>query len=227
METFRKISVGEKLPADNVQVQVEYNGDYYRAYHNVSTWYNCNEGHMGQPIYPQYWFEEIKIELESEVILPTGDRIQKLYSNASTYITCVDEWEDKYGNFEHAIYLIDKYHKALEAAEYKNLELLEELNQEKEIGDMLDENLTACRKNAHEIKSEEYQRGFMDCYQQQSANSLEMMREVFSAGRKINIDLYKDHIKEDILDITDLESDTTLKYDTFEDYLKSRENGKS
>ena len=61
--------------------------------------------------------------LKSKEILPTKDRIKELYSNDDTDIDCLHAWENKYGQFEDAVYLIDKYHKALEAVEQELLEL--------------------------------------------------------------------------------------------------------
>lgn len=58
-----------------------------------------------------------------------------------------------------------------------------------------------------DLKVEEYQRGFMDCYEQSNTVGLEVQKRAFEAGRKR---------------IT--HPDWDYVYETFEDYLKHLEN---
>lgn len=60
--------------------------------------------------------------LESEKIFPKKDRIKETYQDSEN-LECLDDWEDKYGDFENAVNMIDKYHVALIVAEGEILTL--------------------------------------------------------------------------------------------------------
>jgi len=119
MEILRKVKCSDRLPDEGVRVftkrktQPYQTGIYYR---NKQTWIREIDNRVQLDEEMEYWYEPIEVELDSEKILPKEERLDNARFN---------ELNEVYSNpIKSESYLLLQYHKALEVAELKNMQLI-------------------------------------------------------------------------------------------------------
>jgi len=134
MKILKQINCIDRLPTKDawyfVHMQspaptIQGSGKYLRWNSETKQWFGVSITEQFDTFDVEYWYDPTVTKLTSEEILPIDNRIKELYSDDNSDIMCLEDWDNKYGNWEEAVYLIDKYHMALEATEtelvkYKN-----------------------------------------------------------------------------------------------------------
>ena len=121
MEILRKVKVGERLPEDNSYVYCDCIEDEDKKLtFTDGKWRDLSGNHYTV----EYWYEPVEVELKSTNILPLEDRtILKFQVYKSTQ--------------ENLFELLNKYHKALEAAELELISVKDKISKLEAATDLL------------------------------------------------------------------------------------------
>ncbi len=134
MELLRKVLCKDRLPESGT-TQYTNLGEREFTYKGWELLWNDKE--CGDKV--EYWYEPITVELESEKILPIEERFLGELTNVTDDEIC--NW-------------LDKYHKALEAAELGNVLLNSELSLYRERDEIMVNKLIKATQDADERYNE-------------------------------------------------------------------------